>query len=54
MANPNVIANLKLILSGLEIDATGITPDLISGHLYKAGGIQANVASGHHGIDFLL
>jgi putative iron-regulated protein len=50
----NVIATPKFTLSGTEVDATQITPDLISGTLQEAGGIEANVASGYHAIEFLL
>lgn len=50
----NVIATPKFTLSGVEIDATEITPDLISGTLHEADGIEANVASGYHAIEFLL
>ncbi len=50
----NVIAVPKFTLSGTEIDATTITPALISGTLQEADGIEANVASGYHAIEFLL
>ena len=54
LATLNVIATPKFTLSGTEIDATTITPDLISGTLHEADGIEANVASGYHAIEFLL
>jgi putative iron-regulated protein len=54
LATLNVIATPKFTLSGTEIDATAITPDLISGTLHEADGIEANVASGYHAIEFLL
>ncbi len=50
----NVIATPKFTLSGAEVDATTITPDLISSTLHEADGIEANVASGYHAIEFLL
>ncbi len=50
----NVIATPQFTLSGVAIDASVITPDLISGTLQEAGGIEANVASGYHAIEFLL
>jgi putative iron-regulated protein len=50
----NVIANPKFTLSGSEIDATEITPALIADTLHEADGIEANVASGYHAIEFLL
>ena len=50
----NVIATPKFILSGTEIDATTITPGLISDTLQEADGIESNVASGYHAIEFLL
>ena len=54
LATLNVIATPKFTLSGVEIDTTTITPDLISGTLHEADGIEANVASGYHAIEFLL
>jgi putative iron-regulated protein len=54
LATLNVIATPTFTLSGKQIDATSITPDLISGTLHEADGIEANVASGYHAIEFLL
>ncbi|WP_268942387.1 imelysin family protein [Paracoccus benzoatiresistens] len=53
LAQLNVIANPVLDLSGETLDATTITPDTIR-TLHEAGGIEANVASGYHAIEFLL
>jgi len=50
----NVIANPKLTFGGETIDASEITMDLLSGALHEAGGIEANVATGYHAIEFLL
>ena len=50
----NVIANAKININGEEVDASKITPEFISGTLQEAGGIEANVASGYHAIEFLL
>ncbi len=50
----NVIANPSFTLSGQEIDAGRITPDLLSDTLHEAGGVEANVATGYHAIEFLL
>lgn len=54
LASLNVIATPKFTLSGNQIDATTITPALISETLHEADGIEANVASGYHAIEFLL
>lgn len=50
----NVIANPKLMINGEEVDATDITPALLSEKLQEAGGVEANVATGYHAIEFLL
>lgn len=50
----NVIANPRFTLSGAEIDAVEITPALIGEVLHEAEGIEANVASGYHAVEFLL
>jgi putative iron-regulated protein len=54
LATLNVVATPKFTLSGTEIDATTITPALIAETLHEADGIEANVASGYHAIEFLL
>jgi len=50
----DVIANPHLKIAGKEIDATKITPELLSGKLQEAGEVEANVATGYHAIEFLL
>ncbi|HBR99079.1 MAG TPA: peptidase [Gammaproteobacteria bacterium] len=50
----NVIANPSLTLGGQTIDATDITPELLAGQLHEIDGIEANVATGYHAIEFLL
>lgn len=50
----NVIATPKFTLSGVEIDASDITPELIGETLHEADEIESNVASGYHAIEFLL
>ncbi|WP_170367700.1 imelysin family protein [Ruegeria arenilitoris] len=50
----NVIASPSFELSGQPVDATEITPELLSETLHEADGIEANVATGYHAIEFLL
>ncbi len=50
----NVVANETLSVNGLEIDASEITPELLQDELQEAGGIESNVATGYHAIEFLL
>ncbi|WP_209832352.1 imelysin family protein [Ruegeria sp. HKCCE3926] len=50
----NVIATPSFQLSGETIDASEITPELLSDTLHEADGIEANVATGYHAIEFLL
>ncbi|MDD9725232.1 imelysin family protein [Roseovarius sp. SK2] len=54
LAALNVIANPTFTLSGQEIDATEITPDLLENTLHEVDGIEANVATGYHAVEFLL
>lgn len=49
----NVIANKSLKVAGRTIDASKITPELVRS-LHEAGGVEANVASGYHAVEFLL
>jgi putative iron-regulated protein len=50
----NVIANPKLVLSGRTIDAGSIDRTLLTDTLHEVDGIEANVATGYHAIEFLL
>lgn len=50
----NVVANPDFSLSGQEIDASEITPELLAETLHEADGVEANVATGYHAIEFLL
>ncbi|SEL53151.1 putative iron-regulated protein [Roseivivax marinus] len=53
-AELNVIANESFTLSGEEVDAAEITPTLLEETLHEADGVEANVATGYHAIEFLL
>ena len=50
----NVVANPSIEINGRTVDAGVITPALIAETLQEAGGIEANVASGYHAIEFML
>ncbi len=50
----NVIANKTLKIGGETVDASKITPELLVRSLHEAGGVEANVATGYHAIEFLL
>jgi putative iron-regulated protein len=50
----NVIANKSILINGKQVDASNLTPEFLSGTLQEAGGIEANVATGYHAIEFLL
>lgn len=50
----NVIANVSFTLSGETVDASMITPALLEETLQEADGVEANVATGYHAIEFLL
>lgn len=54
LAALNIVASPKFMLSGTEIDATNITPSLLAETLHEADGVEANVATGYHAIEFLL
>jgi putative iron-regulated protein len=50
----NVIAKKRLTISGKKVDASKITKTLLADKLQEAGGVEANVATGYHAIEFLL
>lgn len=49
----NVVANPTFTLSGETVDATTIDADLLRA-LHEIGGIEANVSTGYHAVEFLL
>ena len=53
-ASLNVVANPQFMLSGEKIDASSITPALLAETLHEADGIESNVASGYHAVEFML
>lgn len=50
----NVIANRILDAGGVMVDAFLITPDFLAEELHLLDGVEANVATGYHAIEFLL
>ncbi len=50
----NVIASPTVTVGVRTIDATEITPALLQNELHEVDGIEANVATGYHAIEFLL
>lgn len=54
LAGLNVISSPTFTLSGTQIDASAITPEFLSDTLHEADGVEANVATGYHAIEFLL
>lgn len=50
----NIIANPSLKIGGKMLDASKITPGFLSGTLHELDGVEANVATGYHAIEFLL
>ncbi|MEP1327252.1 imelysin family protein [Pseudophaeobacter sp.] len=54
LAALNVVANPAFELSGKTIDTSTITPALLADTLHEADGVEANVATGYHAIEFLL
>jgi putative iron-regulated protein len=50
----NVIANKTLTIGGKKLDTSKITKELLADQLQEAGGVEANVATGYHAVEFLL
>ncbi len=50
----NVIANTSLTIGGKKLDTSKITKELLAETLQEAGGVEANVATGYHAVEFLL
>ncbi|MFA5899049.1 MAG: imelysin family protein [Hyphomicrobium sp.] len=50
----NVIANTSIKIGGEDVDTSKITKALLSDKLREAGGVESNVSTGYHAIEFLL
>lgn len=50
----NVIKNVSLTIGGKKLDLTEITKEVLAEDLHEAGGVEANVATGYHAVEFLL
>ena len=50
----NVVANKTLTLNGETVDASVIDAALLQDKLQEAGGVESNVATGYHAIEFML
>ncbi len=50
----NIIANPTLNIGGKQVDATSIDKTLLAETLHEIDGVEANVATGYHAIEFLL
>lgn len=52
--NANIIANPELNIGGKSVDASTIDKTLLAETLHEIDGVEANVATGYHAIEFLL
>lgn len=50
----NIIANDLIDIGGISVDAAQITPQLLAETLHLIDGVESNVATGYHAIEFLL
>ncbi|HWK54083.1 MAG TPA: imelysin family protein [Hyphomicrobiales bacterium] len=50
----NIIANPLVDIGGITVDAATITPQLLAETLHEIDGVDSNVATGYHAIEFLL
>lgn len=50
----NVVANPTFQLGAQSIDAKVISKDLLADQLHEAQGVEANVATGYHAVEFML
>ncbi len=50
----NIIANELIDIGGISVDAAQISPQLLAETLHQIDGVESNVATGYHVIEFLL
>ncbi len=49
----NIVASPEITIEGRKVDATNLTPEFLRS-IAEAGGIEANVTTGYHAIEFML
>jgi len=54
LAKANLIANPRLQVGGKAVDASTLDKALLAKTLHEADGVETNVATGYHAIEFLL
>ncbi len=52
--SPTSSRNTSLTIGGKKLDTSKITKELLAEKLQEAGGVEANVATGYHAVEFLL
>jgi putative iron-regulated protein len=50
----NVIKDVSLTIGGKKLNTAKLTKELLAEKLQEAGGVEANVATGYHAVEFLL
>jgi len=50
----NVIKNVSLTIGGKKLNTAKFTKALLSDDLQEAGGVESNVATGYHAVEFML
>ena len=50
----NIVASATFDFSGETVDVSNITKELLADTLHELGGVEANVATGYHAVEFLL
>ena len=50
----NVIKNVSLTIGGKKLNTAKLTKELLADGLQETGGVEANVATGYHAVEFLL
>jgi putative iron-regulated protein len=50
----NVIKNVSLTIGGKKLNTAKLSKELLADELQEAGGVEANVATGSHAVEFLL
>jgi len=50
----NIIKNVSLTIGGKKLNTAKLTKELLADQLQEAGGVEANVATGYHAVEFLL
>ena len=54
LSTANIVSSERISIDGRQVDISALDTELLAGLLQEAGGIETNIATGYHAVEFLL